>query len=120
MPEPPAVYLIDDDEAVRDSLSLLLESQGFTVRGFASGPEFLSIACSLVAGCIITDMRMPEMDGLELLETLRERKLALPVIVMTAHGEVSLAIQALRAGALEFIEKPFPGQVLTDAVVADW
>jgi two-component system, LuxR family, response regulator FixJ len=118
MPEPQAIYVIDDDEAVRDSLTLLLESQAFTVQGFASGLEFLSVASSLVVGCIITDMRMPGMDGLELLEKLKERELALRVIVMAAHGEVSLAVQALHAGAPDFIEKPFAGQALIDAVLS--
>jgi two-component system, LuxR family, response regulator FixJ len=118
MPEPQAVYVIDDDEAVRDSLALLLESQWFTMRGFASGLEFLSVASSLAAGCIVMDMRMPGMDGLELLERLKERKLSLPVIAMTGHGEVSVAVQALKAGAIEFIEKPFPGLMLIDAVLS--
>jgi two-component system response regulator FixJ len=118
MPEHHAVYLIDDDEAVRESLALLLEARGLPVQTFASGSEFLAAAPSLVPGCVVTDMRMPEMDGLELLQQLRERNLRLPVIVMTAHGEVSLAVQALKAGAADFIEKPFPGDVLLDAVLS--
>lgn len=118
MPEERAVYVIDDDEAVRDSVSLLLEARALAVQSFASGPEFLAVASSLTPGCVVTDMRMPVMGGLELLHRLRERNLTFPVIVMTAHGEVSLAVQALKAGATDFIEKPFPGDVLIDAVVS--
>jgi two-component system response regulator FixJ len=118
MPEHHAVYVIDDDEAVRESVALLLEARALLVQTFASGREFLAAAPSLVPGCVLTDMRMPEMDGLELLRRLRERHLNLPVIVITAHGEVSIAVQALRAGAADFIEKPFPGDVLLDAVLS--
>ena len=118
MPEYHTVYVIDDDEPVRDSVALLLEARALAVQGFASGPEFLEAAASLAPGCIVTDMRMPMMDGIELLRRLRERNLHLPVIVMTAHGEVSLAVQALKAGAADFIEKPFSGEVLIDAVLS--
>ena len=118
MPEYRTVYVIDDDEPVRDSVVLLLEGRALAVQSFASGPEFLDAAASLAPGCVVTDMRMPAMDGIELLRRLRERDLHLPVIVMTAHGEVSLAVQALKAGATDFIEKPFPGEVLIDAVLA--
>lgn len=118
MPEHRTVYVIDDDEPVRDSVALLLEARALAVQSFASGPEFLDAAASLAPGCVVTDMRMPEMDGIELLHRLRQRNLHLPVIVMTAHGEVSLAVQALKAGATDFIEKPFPGEVLIDAVLA--
>ena len=118
MPEYRTVYVIDDDEPVRDSVALLLEARALAVQSFASGPEFLEAAASLAPGCVVTDMRMPGMDGIELLRRLRERNPHLPVIVMTAHGEVSLAVQALKAGATDFIEKPFPGEVLVDAVLA--
>jgi two-component system response regulator FixJ len=117
MPEYRTVYVIDDDEPVRDSVALLLEASALAVQSFASGPEFLDAAASLAPGCVVTDMRMPVMDGIELLHRLRERNLHLPVIVVTAHGEVSLAVQALKAGALDFIEKPFSGEVLIDAVL---
>ena len=118
MPEYRTVYVIDDDEPIRDSVALLLEARALAVQSFASGPEFLDAAASLAPGCVVTDMRMPVMDGLELLHRLKERNLHLPVIVMTAHGEVSLAVQALKAGATDFIEKPFPGEVLIDAVLS--
>ena len=116
MPEPRPVYVIDDDEAVRESLSLLLESRALPVQTFASAPEFLAVAPSVPPGCVVTDLSMPGMDGLQLLQRLREHNLRLPVIVMTGHGEVSLAVQALKAGAIDFIEKPFPGAALFDAV----
>jgi two-component system, LuxR family, response regulator FixJ len=118
MPEYRTVYVIDDDEPVRDSVALLLEASALAVQSFASGPEFLDAASSLAPGCVVTDMRMPVMDGIELLRRLSENNLHFPVIVMTAHGEVSLAVQALKAGARDFIEKPFPGGVLIDAVLS--
>jgi two-component system, LuxR family, response regulator FixJ len=108
MPEPRPVYVIDDDEAVRESLSLLLESRALPVQTFASAPEFLAVAPSVPPGCVVTDLSMPGMDGLQLLQRLREHNLRLPVIVMTGHGEVSLAVQALKAGAIDFIEKTLP------------
>ena len=116
MPELRSVYVIDDDEAVRESISLLLESRAVPVQTFASAPEFLAVAPSVPPGCVLTDLRMPGMDGLELLERLQERNLRLPVIVMTGHGELPLAVRALKAGAIDFIEKPFPGVALFDAV----
>jgi two-component system response regulator FixJ len=118
MPEPRIVYVIDDEEAVRDSLTLLLESRGLVVQSFASGVEFLKVASSVPLGCVVTDMRMPGIDGLELLKRLRESNVRLPVIVATGHDEVSLALQALKAGAVDFIEKPFPADLLIDAVLS--
>jgi two-component system response regulator FixJ len=116
MAEYRAVYVIDDDAAMRDSLTLLLEAHTLAGQSFASGQEFLDAAASLEPGCVVTDMRMPQIDGLELLRRLRERNLGFAVIVMTAHGEVALAVQALKTGALDFIEKPFAGEVLLTAV----
>jgi two-component system, LuxR family, response regulator FixJ len=116
VPKLRSVYVIDDDKAVRESISLLLESREVPVQTFASAPEFLAAAPSVPPGCVVTDLRMPGMDGLQLLQRLRERNLRLPVIVMTGHGEVPLAVQALKAGAIDFIEKPFPGAALFDAV----
>ncbi len=104
MPADQLIYVVDDDDAVRDSLSLLLEARGYTVRSFASAPEFLTAAPSLRPGCLIADIRMPEMDGLELQQRLIERALPFPLIVITGHGDVPLAVRAMKAGAIDFIE----------------
>jgi two-component system, LuxR family, response regulator FixJ len=112
------VYIVDDDEAVRDSLSALLESKGYVARSFGSAPEFLRSAPSLPAGCLIVDIRMPEMDGLELQKRLTERALDFPIIVITGHGDVSLAVRAMRAGAVDFIEKPFAVDAILDSLGA--
>src|SRR5260370_16233458 len=112
MPPERCVYIVDDDEAVRDSLSVLLESKAYAVRSFVSAPKFLAAAPSLPVGCLIVDIRMPEMDGLELQQRLVERGLDFPLIVITGHGEVPLAVRAMKAGAVDFIEKPvFSGAV---------
>ena len=110
MPELRIVYVIDDEEAVRDSVAFLLEAHELRVQSFSSADEFLAAAPSLTPGCVLTDMRMPGMDGLDLLRHIKERDLRWPVLVMTAHGEIPLAVQALKAGASDFIEKPFPGE----------
>ena len=103
------VYIIDDDPAMRDSLDFLLGSAGFSVRLFDSAQVFLSELPKLETGCVVTDIRMPGMDGMELLRQLNGtsgvRKL--PVIVMTGHGDVPLAVEAMKLGALDFLEKPF-------------
>jgi two-component system response regulator FixJ len=103
------VYVIDDDAAMRDSLDFLLGSAGFSVRLFESAQVFLSELPKLEAGCVVTDIRMPGMDGMELLRQLNGasgvRKL--PIIVMTGHGDVPLAVEAMKLGALDFLEKPF-------------
>src|SRR5208337_2460164 len=101
------VYIVDDDEAVRNSLSVLLATEGYAVRTFGSAPEFLAAASSLPAGCLIVDLHMPEMDGLDLQQRLIERALHFPMIVITGHGDVALAVRAMKAGAIDFIEKPF-------------
>ena len=110
-----AVYIVDDDEAVRESTALYLDARGLKVRSFASAQEFLEAAV-IAPGCVVTDMRMPGMDGLELLRRLKEQNLPLAVVVMTAHGEVPLAVRALKAGAVDFIEKPFAGETLIEAI----
>jgi two-component system response regulator FixJ len=106
------VYIVDDDEAVRDSLSVLLESKGFAVKSFASAPEFLAAVSSLRTGCLIVDIRMPEMDGLELQQHLIDRSLGFPLIVITGHGDIPLAVRAMKAGAVDFIEKPFASEAI--------
>jgi two-component system response regulator FixJ len=110
------VYIVDDQKAVRDSLQLLLESHGYAVRCFASGRAFLRAAPSLGPGCLIVDVRMPKMDGLELQRRLGERQWSTPVIVMTGHGDVPMAVRAMRDGAVDFIEKPFDEQTITESV----
>lgn len=118
MSEDWAVHVIDDDEAVRHSLGFLFESAGLAVRSHASAEAFLAIAPRLTAGCVLTDVRMPGMDGLTLQRKLAELGVCLPVIVMTGHGDVPIAVQALKAGALDFIEKPFDDETLLAAVQA--
>jgi len=107
MPGDRHVYIVDDDDAVRDSLAVLLEACGYRVRGFAMAREFLDAAPALPHGCLIADIRMPRMDGLELQQHLAQRRLQFPTIVITGHGDVPLAVRAMKAGALDFIEKPF-------------
>jgi two-component system response regulator FixJ len=112
------VYLIDDDEAVRVSTAMLLEAAGLEVSSFGSSRDFLAIASQLRPGCILTDVCMPDIDGLELQKKLGELGLHLPVVVMTGHADVPMAIKALKAGATDFIEKPFKEEVLLDAIQA--
>jgi two-component system, LuxR family, response regulator FixJ len=112
MPRERCVYIVDDDEAVRDSLSALLASKGYAVTSFESAREFLAIAPSLPAGCLIVDIRMPEMDGLTLQQQLIEGSLGFPLVVITGHGDVPLAVQAMKAGAVDFIEKPFAAEAI--------
>jgi two-component system, LuxR family, response regulator FixJ len=112
MPRERRVYIVDDDEAVRDSLAILLESKGYTVKSFGSALDFLAAAPSLAASCLIVDIRMPEMDGLELQQRLIERNFGLPLIVITGHGDVPLAVHAMKAGAIDFIEKPFASEAI--------
>jgi two-component system, LuxR family, response regulator FixJ len=101
------VFIVDDDEAVRDSLELLLESAGHAVKAFEAAAEALESCQARVPSCIVTDVRMPEMDGLEFQERLASAGIDVPVIVMTGHADVPLAVRAMKAGAVDFIEKPF-------------
>src|SRR5215469_15969114 len=118
MPADRYVYIVDDDDAVRDSLSVLLEAIGHRVRTFGSATDFRAAAPTLPMGCLIVDIRMPEMDGLELQRALNERALRFPMIVITGHGDVSLAVRAMKAGALDFIEKPFATPTILASVEA--
>ncbi|MBW8816014.1 MAG: response regulator [Caulobacterales bacterium] len=111
----PIVHLIDDDDAVRASLSFVLEMNDLPARTYASAIEFLQVAAE-AAGCVVTDVRMPEMSGLELVRELKTRGVGLPVIVITGHGDVPLAVEAMRAGVIDFIEKPFDDEVLLRAI----
>lgn len=111
-----AIYLVDDDEAVRRSVGFMLKTSGFEVVAFETGAEFLRQAKTLPPGCILLDVRMPEIDGLEVQQELRNRGIALPVIVMTGHGDIDVAVAAMKAGAVDFIEKPFEKAVLLAAI----
>lgn len=112
------VHVIDDDEAVRDSLEFLLRSVGTPARTYDNPNAFLSGASALTAGCVVTDVRMPDMNGIELLHRLREKGAQLPVIVITGHGDVRLAVEAMKAGAWDFLEKPFSNEALLRTVEA--
>jgi len=101
------VYVIDDDLAMRDSLEFLLGSAGFTVRLFESALRFLDALPDLDFGCVLSDVRMPGMDGLELLKRLKADRRELPIIIMTGHGDIPLAVEAMKQGAVDFLEKPF-------------
>jgi two-component system response regulator FixJ len=117
MPTEPVVFVVDDDDAVRDSMGLSLKLAGHTVETFNSAMSFLaSDAAQARRGCLITDIRMPDMDGLELQEELAKRGSSMPVIVITGHGDVPLAVRAMKAGAADFLEKPFAREVLLAAV----
>jgi two-component system response regulator FixJ len=110
------VHLVDDDEAIRRSASFMLKTSGYQVQLYASGVELLRQAKVLAPGCILLDVRMPEMDGLQVQQALKERGATLPVIVMTGHGDVSVAVQAMKSGAVDFIEKPFEKAALLGAI----
>jgi two-component system response regulator FixJ len=110
------VHVVDDDIAVRQSLSFLLASDGLPVRLYESADAFLAKVSELSVGCIITDVRMPGTDGIAFMRILKGRDIALPVIVMTGHADVPLAVEAMKEGALDFIEKPFDDEVFLATV----
>lgn len=110
------VHLVDDDEAIRRSVGFMLKTSGFHVRTYESGVDLLKSIPNLEPGCILLDIRMPGMDGLEVQKALSDKGVTLPVIIMTGHGDVSLAVEAMKAGAVDFIEKPFEKAVLLGAI----
>lgn len=110
------VHVVDDEEAVRKSLAFLLTMFGFTVRVHESATGFLAMAPTIRNGCLVTDLRMPDMNGVELLRNLKSADLRIPSIVITGHGDVPMAVEAMKAGALDFIEKPFEDELLIEAV----
>ena len=110
------VYVIDDDEAARHSLEFLLDCAGIRVRSFASADAFLAASPQLAGACVITDVRMPGRSGIELVEEMKRRGADVPVIVITGHADVPLAIQAMHAGVADFIEKPFDDELLLSAL----
>ena len=110
------VYIVDDDEAVRDSLDLLLSAAGFETMTFDSAETFLASPPRAATGCLLSDIRMPGMSGLELMEALHVRGAACPVVLITGHGDVPMAVEAMKRGAHDFIEKPFDDERLVSAV----
>ena len=116
MAEAPLVHIVDDDASVRDSLMVLLESAGYAVRAYDLAVAFLQAASDRTAGCVLTDVQMPELNGLELQRRMSEQGIRLPVIVMTGHGDVPIAVEAMKAGAADFLEKPFGDEQLLTAV----
>jgi two-component system, LuxR family, response regulator FixJ len=109
-------HVIDDDEAVRESIDFLLRSAKLTVKTYESASAFLAVAPTINSGCIITDVRMPGISGIDLLRRLKELQIRLPVIVITGHGDVPLAVEAMKFGAVDFLEKPFDDDVLLASV----
>jgi two-component system response regulator FixJ len=118
MPDKKLIHIIDDEDAIRRSASFMLKTSGYAVETWSSGVTFLKEVRHVEHGCILLDVRMPEIDGLEVQRTLVERGVTMPVIILTSHGDVSIAVRAMKMGALEFIEKPFEKAVLIRAIEA--
>lgn len=116
MAEPRFVYVVDDDPAIRRSLERLLDAAGFRVTSFATPAAFLGVADDLAMGCVMLDLRMPKMDGFEVLARLLQLNPDLPVIVITAQGDVQTAVRTMKAGAVDFIEKPYGDDALIAAI----
>jgi two-component system, LuxR family, response regulator FixJ len=116
MSKDPTIFVVDDDDAARDSLAVLLEAAGYPVEAFESGDRFLEQAGSLPLGCALVDIRMPGIGGLELQEMLKESAIDVPIIFVTGHADVPVAVRAMRAGAIDFIEKPFTEDLVLAAV----
>ncbi len=113
MPQKGNVYVIDDDEAMRDSLNFLLDSAGYRVTLFETATSFLEALPGLEFGCVVSDVRMPGIDGIELLKRMKATGNRFPILIMTGHGDVPLAVEAMKLGALDFLEKPFEDERLT-------
>lgn len=116
MPNERLVYIVDDDDAVRRSASFMLKHAGFQTKSLASGVDFLNQCKNAERGCVLLDIKMPEMDGLEVQQTMIDSGIDMPVIVLTGHGDVELAVRAMRAGAVSFIEKPYQKEDLIAAL----
>ncbi len=116
MSEQPTVFIVDDDPAMRDSLGFLIGSVGRRAETYASAEDFLAAYSNERPGCIVLDVRMPGLSGLELMEKLNEDRFAPPVVLVTGHGDIPMAVRALKAGAFDFIEKPFSDQVLLERI----
>ena len=113
MPQKGNVYIIDDDEAMRDSLNFLLDSAGFRVGLYETATSFLEALPGLEFGCVVSDVRMPGIDGIELLKRMKAAGSKFPILIMTGHGDVPLAVEAMKLGAIDFLEKPFEDERLT-------
>ena len=112
------VHIVDDEDAIRRSASFMLKTSGFDVLSYPSGVAFLKAIGRDAPGCVLLDVRMPEMDGLEVQQAMADRGIAMPVIVLTGHGDVTIAVRAMKGGAVDFIEKPFEKAVLLEAIAA--
>ena len=110
------VHIVDDEESVRSSLAFLLDMAGFAVRTHATAQAFLDVAAEIHNGCLVTDLRMPDIDGVELLRRLRTAGTMLPAIVVTGHGDVQMAVEAMKNGAIDFIEKPFSNETIIGSI----
>jgi len=112
----PVVFIVDDDASVRRSLERLIQSVGLAAKSFASAAQFLESGCGEESGCLVLDVRMPELSGLELQEKMKKAGILLPIIFISGHGTVPMSVRAMKAGALDFLQKPFDEQDLLDAV----
>jgi two-component system, LuxR family, response regulator FixJ len=110
------VYIVDDDEASRDSIATLLSIAGFRTKSFASGNQFLREVASLAPGCLVSDVRMPDLDGITLLQKLKTLKLSIRVVLITGHGDIKTAVRAIKSGAADFVEKPYDDETILTAV----
>jgi len=110
------IFVVDDDDAVRDSLQILLQTEGYGAEAYGSGRAFLDGYRAGGRGCLVTDVRMPDMSGLELQQAVIARRLELPVVVMTGQADIPIAVEAMKAGAIDFLEKPFPDSAILDAL----
>jgi two-component system, LuxR family, response regulator FixJ len=110
------VFVVDDDEQVRESLAALVQSAGFDFHSFASGSEFLESYVPDGPACLVLDLRMPQMSGLEVVEALAARNLRLPVIMISGHGDIPAAVAAMKSGAIDFLEKPYRGAALLESI----
>jgi two-component system response regulator FixJ len=118
MPDSSMVYIVDDDQAILHSLTMLLKLEGYTVRAHESARTFLETIRQDDSGCVVTDVRMPEIDGLDLLAAMKERRISMPVIVITAHGNIPLAVAAMKRGAVDFLNKPLDSDALLASILA--
>ena len=112
------IHIVDDEEAIRRSAGFMLKTSGYAVSTYASGDAFLQAAKDAEPGCVLLDVRMPGMDGLEVQQVMAERGIGMPVVVLTGHGDITVAVRAMKGGAVDFIEKPFEKAVLLTAITA--